>query len=158
MPAVTLRELTDENRALVEALAVSEEQEDYVATVTVSLADALAHPEAMPWYRAIYADDTPVGFVMLSDGITDPDPTLLGPYYLWRLLIDRQHQGRGYGTAAIDLVVAHVRTRPDAQALLVSCWVGPATPIPFYERYGFVRTGEVHDGEPVLALALGPRT
>jgi diamine N-acetyltransferase len=153
---VSLREITDDNRAAVEALAVSDEQDDYVASVTVSLADAVEYPEAMAWYRAIYADDEPVGFVMISDGITSDDPTLLGPYYLWRLLVDRRHQGKGYGSSAIDLVVDHLHGRPDADELLVSCHVGPATPIPFYERYGFVRTGQVHEGEPVLALPLPP--
>ena len=154
MAVVSLREITDDNRAAVEALAVSDEQSDYVASVTVSLADAIEYPEAMAWYRAIYADDEPVGFVMISDGITSDDPTLLGPYYLWRLLVDSRHQGHGYGSAAIDLLVDRLRSRPDAEVLLVSCHLGPATPIPFYERYGFVRTGQVHEGEPVLALPL----
>ncbi len=153
-PVVSLREITDANRSAVESLAVSQVQDEYVATVTVSLADALEYPEAKAWNRAIYADDEPDGFVMISDGITDPDPTLLGPYYLWRLLVDERHQGRGYGAAAVDLVVGHVRTRPDAEVLLVSCHVGPDSPIPFYEHYGFVRTGEVHEDEPVLALPL----
>lgn len=154
MTVVELREITDENRDAVLALKVSEEQSDYVADVAQSLDDAVQYPEAKAWCRAVYADDELVGFVMISDGITDPDPTLLGPYFLWRLLIDQRHQGKGYGAAAIDRVVEHVRTRPDGDVLLVSCHPGPATPIPFYERYGFVLTGEVHEGEPVLALPL----
>ncbi len=154
MPVVELREITDENRDAVLALRVSDEQSDYVADVAQSLDDAAQYPEAKAWFRAVYADDVLVGFVMISDGITDPDPTLLGPYFLWRLLIDEGHQGKGYGSATIDRVVEHVRTRPDGDVLLVSCHPGPATPIPFYERYGFVLTGDVHEGEPVLALPL----
>ena len=42
-------------------------------------------------------------------------PTLLGPFYLWRLLIDERHQRRGYGTAALDAIVAYVRGRPGAE-------------------------------------------
>jgi diamine N-acetyltransferase len=154
VPDVTLREITEHDRDAVLALRVSDEQSEYVADVAQSLDDAVRYPEAKAWYRAVYADDEPVGFVMISDGITDPDPTLLGPYFLWRLLIDERHQGKGYGSAAIDRVVEHVRSRPDGDVLLVSCHPGPATPIPFYERYGFVRTGEVHEGEAVLALDL----
>ena len=157
MPVVELREITDENRDAVLALRVSDEQSDYVADVAQSLDDAAQYPEAKAWFRAVYADDVLVGFVMISDGITDPDPTLLGPYYLWRLLIDHRHQGRGYGSAAIDEVVAYLRTRPGADVLLVSAHVGPRTPIPFYERYGFVLTGEIHEEEPVLALDLRGR-
>lgn len=154
MADVTLREITEANRTAVEGLGVTEEQRSYVADVATSLREAVEHPEARAWYRGIYADDVPVGFVMISDGITSDDPTLLGPYYLWRLLVDHRFQGRGYGRAALDLVVEHVRSRPDARELLVSHVVGPASPRAFYVRYGFVPTGDVHEGEPVLALPL----
>ena len=128
MPTVTLREITELNRAAVEALSVTDEQRFYVADVATSLREAVEYPEAKAWYRAVYADDEPVGFVMISDGITSHDPTLIGPYYLWRLLVDHRFQGLGHGTTAIDLVVAHVRTRPDARELLVSHVVGPSSP------------------------------
>ena len=155
-PVVSLREITDENRAAVEALTVTEEQDYFVASVTQSLQDAEDDPDAKPWYRAVYADDEPVGFVMISDGITVDDPAYVGPYYLWRLLIDRRFQGRGYGTAALDLVVEHVRTRPDARTFLTSHVVGPGSPVTFYQQYGFELTGQIHEGEPILELDLHP--
>ena len=153
-PVVSLREITEDNRAAVEALAVTDGQDFFVATVTQSLKDAEDEPAAKPWYRAVYADDEPVGFVMISDGITVDDPSYVGPYYLWRLLIDRRFQGRGYGTATLDLVVEHVRTRPDARTFLTSHVVGPDSPVTFYQRYGFRLTGQMHDGEPILELDL----
>lgn len=156
--SVTLREITADNRAAVEALAVGPGQGEYVAGVTDSLAEAAETPAAAPWYRAVYADDTPVGFVMLSDGITAENmanPEFLGPYFLWRLLIDHRHQGHGYGAATIDLVVDHLRAdHPDAHVLLTSCVPGPATPLGFYLRQGFRRTGQVHEGETVLELPI----
>ena len=156
MPVVTLREITDDNRASIEALVVTDEQSAYVASVVDSLDEAAQLPDAKPWYRAIYADEVPVGFVMISDGITVENPDFVGPYYLWRLLVDHRHQGRGYGTAAIDLIVEHVRAKPDGRVLLVSHVVGPKSPGPFYERYGFRPTGVVHQGEPILQLDLYP--
>ncbi|MBI1378091.1 MAG: GNAT family N-acetyltransferase [Frankiales bacterium] len=152
---VTLREVTDENRADVEALSVTPEQAHYVAPNTQSFQDALETPEACPWFRAVYADDTPVGFVMISDGVPESDDELLGPYYLWRLMIDTRWQRRGYGTAALDLVVEHVRGRPGARRLLSSIVPGEvASPREFYLRYGFRLTGEWHDGEEVTELLL----
>jgi diamine N-acetyltransferase len=149
---VVLREITDANRRAVEALGVSSEQERYVAGVSESLAEAAAIPAACPWYRAVYADEGPVGFVMISDGIPDGHPEYLGPYFLWRLLIDARRQGEGFGTAAIDLVVDYLRTRPGFDTLLTSVVPGPASPAGFYLRYGFAPTGQVFDGEAVLAL------
>jgi diamine N-acetyltransferase len=151
---IFLREITDANRREVELLGVTPEQADYVEGVAESLAEAAATPAACPWYRAVYAGDAPVGFVMISDGIPDGHPEYLGPYYLWRLLIDARRQGCGFGTAALDLVVEYVRTRPGARALLTSVVPGPASPLGFYLRYGFSQTGQVFDGEDVLELPL----
>jgi diamine N-acetyltransferase len=153
---VFLREITEANRSQVEALKVSAEQTEYVAGVAESLVEAAQTPDAMPWYRAAYADDVVVGFVMISDGITVDNPDYLGPYYLWRLLVDERFQRRGYGTAILDLVVKHVRSRDDARVLLTSHVVGPNSPVTFYQQYGFRLTGEAHNGEPVLELDLYP--
>jgi diamine N-acetyltransferase len=153
-PSVSLREITPANREAVEALTVTAVQADYVAGVAESLVEAAETPDACPWYRAVYLDDRPVGFVMISDGITVVNPDYLGPYFLWRLLIDQRYQGRGYGSAALSLVVEHVRTRTDARVLITSAGQGPASPIGFYLRQGFRATGQVHQGELVLELDL----
>ena len=155
---VTLRPVDDGNRDALAALAVRPDQTHFVATVTKSYADAALDPASHPVMWGLYAGDEPVGFVMLSDG-AEPIEEEPGrwPYGLWRLLIDARHQGRGYGRAALDLVVAYVRGRPGATELYTSAVQGEESALPFYERYGFVRTGEVDDGEVVLRLALdGP--
>lgn len=151
---ISLREITDANRPEIELLGVSFDQANYVAGIAESLLEAAATPAACPWYRAVYAGHAPVGFVMISDGISDGHPQYLGPYFLWRLLIDARCQGRGFGTTALDLVVDYVRTRPNAHMLLTSVVPGPTSPIGFYLRYCFSRTGLVFDGEDVLALPL----
>jgi diamine N-acetyltransferase len=66
---VTLRPVTAGNRPLVEDLRVAAGQESFVDGVTQSLNEAAATPHARPWYRAIYALETPVGFVMLGDDV-----------------------------------------------------------------------------------------
>jgi diamine N-acetyltransferase len=145
-----LRVITPENRAVVEALRVTPEQELFVAGVAESLVEAAESPDAHPWYRAVYRAETPVGFVMLSDG----DSSFPWPYFLWRFLIDRRFQGQGYGRAALDAVVAYVRGRPGAEALYTSVGMGEGSPLGFYERYGFRRTGETLQDEVVLRYVL----
>jgi diamine N-acetyltransferase len=156
MSEVTLRLITDDNLEDVLALDVSPVQREYVAGVRDSLDDADRYPQAMPWYRAVYAGDEAVGFVMISDNAPPGDPEVLGPYFLWRLLIDAHHQGRGYGRATLDQVVDYVRTRPSATELLTSVHPGDeGSPMGFYRRYGFVDAGFDHEGERVLRLTLG---
>ena len=151
---VSLREVTDANRSEIEALSVTPQQETFVASVADSLIEAAETPDAKPWYRAIYAGETPVGFVMISDNIAPEHREYLGPYFLWRLLIDARRQGRGYGRAALDLVLEYLATRPGCDRLWSSFIPGDGSPIDFYLQYGFVPTGDVFDDEPVIELLL----
>jgi diamine N-acetyltransferase len=151
---VSLREITDANRSAVEALSVTPQQEQFVAGVRESLIEAAATPDAKPWYRAIYAGETPVGFVMISDNIAPEHPQYLGPHFLWRLLIDARWQRHGYGRAALDLIVEYLATRPGCDRLFSSFIPGDGSPLGFYLQYGFLPTGAVFDDEPVLELLL----
>jgi diamine N-acetyltransferase len=152
---VSLRDVTDANRAKVKRLRVTHIQRNYVASVSQSFADAAENPDAQPWYRAVYSGPTAVGFVMIADGVSEEHPDFAGPYYLWRLLIDEQWQGHGIGRAALDLVVDYVRTRPNARTLQTSVAPGSeGSPRGFYLRYGFTPTGHVLDGEELLSLPL----
>ena len=149
---LNLREITDANRDAVVALRVGVGQDLFVASVAKSLEDAATTPEGDPWYRAIYAGDEPVGFVMLSWDVT-PAPGIIGPWFLWRLLIDEHYQRRGFGRAALEQIVDLVRAH-GATELLTSYQPGEGEPWPFYEKFGFVPTGQVEDGEFVLRLDL----
>jgi diamine N-acetyltransferase len=155
MSTVTLREVTDTNRNAVLAIRVAPAQVRFVGTVAGALEDARESPEGKPWYRAIYADDLPVGFVMLSLNVTSEPPRIIGPWFLWKLMIDERHQRRGYGRDAVRLVADIVRANGAAE-LLTSCLPGDDGPEPFYQHIGFNPTGDLDEkGEVVLALQLG---
>jgi len=147
---VSLRPITDANREAVETLAVAPAQRQFVSTVSDSLAEAAQEPEAQAQYWAIYDDEVPVGFVMIADEVAGPDYI---PQFLWKLLIDTRYQRQGLGTATLDLIVDYFRRR-GATALTTSAGEGEGSPIAFYERYGFERTGEIHSNEVMLRLKL----
>ena len=73
-----------------------------VAPNALSIAEASFHAEA--WFRAIYDDETPVGFVMLYDPTLSEQPEE-PHFFLWRLMIDRAHQSKGFGHAAVKLLI-----------------------------------------------------
>lgn len=143
---VSLREVTKDTSGEILRLKVKPEQEQFVASNAVSIAQAYFEEKA--WFRAVYADDTPVGFLMLYD---DPDEAT---YYLWRFMIDQRYQRLGFGRRALQLLIEHVRTRPNATSLLLSYVPAEGGPEPFYASLGFVNTGEVEDGENVMKLEL----
>jgi len=91
--AVTLEEITDENRAAVLALRVAPAQEQFVSSVRDSLAEAAEYQHAKPWYRAGFARGEPaetVGFVMVSWNCEPQLPEITGPGFLSKLLIDER--------------------------------------------------------------------
>ena len=143
---VHLVEVTTENEAIVSGLTTHRTQEEFVAPMLRSFADAL-FPEVVdgapvvPWMRAVVADGAIVGFVMLALTTEHhPEP------FLWRLLIDRLHQRRGIGARALDLVGAECVAMGD-KTLLTSWGEGKGSPRPFYLAQGFVPTGRSIDEE-----------
>lgn len=144
---VVLHEVSEESLSLIFKLKVTEEQEQFVAPNTMSIAQAYFARERA-WFRAIYADETPVGFLMLDD---DPYKS---EYFLWRLMIDARYQGMGFGRRAMELLIAYVKTRPNAVELKTSYVPGEGSPGSFYHKLGFVETGEIIEGERVVSLKL----
>ncbi len=144
--AVSLRPIDNNNLWAILSLQVAPAQQSFVASNAVSLAQA--HFEKSAWYRAIYADETAVGFLMLYDDPLTPE------YFLWRLMIGELYQRMGFARRALDLLVDYVKTRPDAHELLVSHSLGDGNPGPFYQRYGFQYTGQELEGELVMRLPL----
>jgi 3-oxoadipate enol-lactonase len=143
---VSLREIGQENWEDVVKLELDEEQRSYLEPNAVSLAESRFHPWMLP--LAIYNDDEVVGFVMFSQW---PDPRE-GNYWVHRFMIDRRHQGKGYGTAAMRELLRLFSTRyPACQTL----WIGydarntPAQQ--FYARLGFVEQGEAPWGGDLCA-------
>ena len=145
---VSLCEITEETVVQVCKLSatLSEQQQKMVAPNAISIAQA--HFSDKAWFRAIYADEVPVGFIMLYDDAEKAE------YSLWRLMIAGPHQGKAYGRRALELLIEYVRTRPEAKELLASYVPIEGGPEGFYRKLGFEPTGEVDNGEVVVRLLL----
>ena len=141
---VTLREISEATVRAICRLSVHQDQKGFVADNATSIAQAHFTPHA--WFRAIYADETPVGFVMVSDKPEIPE------YFLWRYMIDIRYQRLKFGRRALELVIEHIKTRPNATRFLTSVIQEPGGPQAFYEGLGFKLTGDHEDGEAVMRL------
>jgi diamine N-acetyltransferase len=151
-PAASLRlePVTQANVRAACQLKMRPDQEDLVAPVAWSLADAYTLPE-IAWPRLIYDGDQVVGFIMAAFA---PEPwDRLFHSYLWRLNIGAGHQGKGYGRFAVESVCAEALRRGQHR-LTVSYHPGQHGPEGFYERLGFHPTGDYHEGEAVAERIL----
>lgn len=150
---ISLREITADTVRAVTKLSVREDQTRFVASNAMSLAQALFAPEA--WYRAIYAGDEPVGFVMLYDESLRLPPPVSPAVGVWRFMIDSKHQRQGIGSAALKLIISNMRSKGLFKELELSYFPDSGSPEPFYRQLGFIATGRIDDGEMVMALPLG---
>ena len=105
----------------------------------------------------IYDGEIPVGFLMIGFDIDDyweDAPEIAkGNYNLWRLMIDKKYQGKGYGKEAVKLALDYIRTKPCGEAEF--CWLSyePENKVAadLYRSFGFEETGEM-DGEELIAV------
>jgi diamine N-acetyltransferase len=138
---MTLRlvELTPDNVGDACRIDVKPGQQDFVAPVAQSIAEAYVH-YGTAWPRLILDEDRVVGFVM---GNFDPDNEISAfRAGIWRLNIAAGEQGRGYGRFAVEAIAAEALRR--GQQRITVLWVpGDGGPEGFYLRLGFRPTGEV---------------
>ena len=140
-------------------LTVSESQKNYVADNSISIIEAYTaitgNGHAFPF--GIYEGETPVGFLMIGfdvdDYWTDAPEIARNNYSLWRLMIDKSCQNRGFGKEAVQLALDFIKSWPCGKAKY--CWLSyePDNEAArhLYRSFGFAETGEM-DGEERIAV------
>lgn len=134
-------------------LQLEESQETYVSSNAYSLAEAAYSKECVP--RAIFAGATPVGFVMYA---SMQSLGLAGEYMICRLMIDKNHQKKGYGRQALGKTIAQISALPESRKIKI-CYK-PDNPVAkdFYASFGFVETGLDEDGEMIAEMPARPES
>jgi len=142
---VTLEAVTQDNHAAILALELLPHQQDFVAGNGESLEETAEDVEAIP--RAIVADGHVVGFLMYS--APDEEATI------YRLMIDRREQGRGYGRAAVEAVLREIARLRHVRSVSICYEPENDAARRLYASLGFAETGLDEDGEMIARLELG---
>ena len=131
---VQLKPVTGDNLDEVLALKVHESQKGYVSTAAESLAQAYVYSgTAFPF--AVYDGRDVVGFIMM--GYYEAKKY----YTLWKLLISRNYQHRGYGKAALQQGVRYLKDRFHVTEIYTGVIPGNSVAKGLYESLGFRETG-----------------
>lgn len=155
---IRLEEITNKNIAEVMNLTVHDTQKEYVADNAVSLAEAYATRNegnvALPY--AVYDDELLIGFVMIGYGTVgdEEEPAIFKDnYILWRLMIDKNFQGKGYSIAILNAIESFVKTEPCGKykCLLVSYEKENERGRKIYLKYGFKET-DICCGDEIVAM------
>ncbi|MBQ6116911.1 MAG: GNAT family N-acetyltransferase [Oscillospiraceae bacterium] len=152
---VHLEELNKYNVWDVIELTVKKEQESFIAGNEWSLVHAYVgnKTEGAVYPFGIFDDDKAVGFLMIAydygEVCNDPDAPEISQknYFLWRLMIDEEEQGKGYGKKAVKLALEFVKTFPHGKADY--CWLcydkNNEVARKLYLSMGFQEIGEQDD-------------
>ena len=147
---VKLKPVTRDDVKPLFELKVKPEQQTFVATNEISLAQVHYETGSTPY--VIWSDNTRVGLMVIIDMREhkhiepDDDPNSI---FLWRLLIAVEHQGKGYGSAAMAALFEIARDK-GATAVETSVVEDNLAALKFYEQLGFSLTGKAIDDEPQL--------
>lgn len=141
---ITLKQVNTENFWDIVSLSVKNEQEELVVGNAVSIAQAYVQPECIP--MAIYNDETPVGFAMYCIDRDD------GEYWIYRLMIDKECQDRGYGRQALKQVIDTIQQDKAHHRIFLGVHMDGKASVHLYETTGFLFTGQVFGAEHIMVL------
>ena len=146
---IDLRKITEENFIDAFNLKLAQGQERFVSHPVRSLAQAYVYRDQCQPF-GIYDGDTMVGYVMVIYDYDVPE------YDIWHMMIDGSKQSRGYGSAALDEVLAYIRTKPfgPSDRVTLTCNLENTWALNLYKRKGFQETGAADEDEIELSLML----
>ena len=144
---IELKEITKDNYENVICLKVSENQEGYVSANVYSLAQAYVYNKtAFPF--AIYADDMLVGFIMLGHY------EIKKQYTLWKFMIDKNHQNKGYGKKALQLGIEYLKNNFSVNEIYTAYAYQNTIASDLYRSFGFKETGNIDGIQIEMRLEL----
>ena len=137
--AVQLVPITKANWEQAAKLTVREDQTRFVAANVWTIAESRWYP----WIelRGIYGGAEMVGFLAYGRDPADQE------FWLYRLMIDQNVQGRGYGRAALLALIEELRRDATFQRLTVGYEPDNARAEQLYLSVGFVKGAPAPWGE-----------
>ena len=146
---IHLEKITEKNFIDAFGLKLAAGQERFVSHPIRSLAQAYVYREQCQPF-GIYDEEVMVGYVMVIYDYDIPE------YDLWHMMIDVSKQGRGYGRAALDQVLAYIRTKPfgASDRVTLTCNRENSRALRLYKSRGFVPTGAKDEEEIELSRTL----
>ena len=145
MSELEFHPVTMDNLKEAIALKVKPEQTQFVADNLYSVAQVGLQPSAR--CRVVYLDDQPVGFFAVDKGDRP------GHVYIWRFMIDANHQRRGVGRRVIAKLMAELFADPAVDVVELTVVRNDGGPEPFYNKCGFRSMNECIDGEWLLEMS-----
>ena len=147
--AVTLKSITEDNFIDAFNLKLKKDQEEFVSHPVRSLAQAYVYRDQCQPF-GIYDDDRMVGYVMVIYDYDVPE------YDIWHMMIDETQQGKGFGKAALKLILDYIEKKPfgNSDRVVLTCNKNNTYALNMYQSLGFEMTGNEDEDELELVLTV----
>ena len=140
---VRLTDVTEENWMEVASVSVKEHQKQYLAPAIGILARGYVYRNCHARVFVIENDGVIVGVALVREFTEKP----LG-YDLQQFMIGGQYQGKGYGSAALRLILAALQQERHYDHVEVCVKKDDKEAVRLYEKHGFVDSGYVDEDVP----------
>jgi len=132
---VKILELNVENWYECCKLEVSPEQKGFIEANSVSIAQSKFEPTLIPY--AIYFEEKVVGFLMYNSVQEELDG-----HWIYRIMVDKNFQGKGIGKAATTLMITEIAKLPNAKKVVVGYHPENLGAHHLYSSLGFIDNGD----------------
>lgn len=148
MKKIYLKPIDKSNWEEAIRLSVKEEQQTFIASNLYSIAEVQFLDNF--YAKGIYLENKMIGFTMFG---IDPDDN---NYWIYRLMIDEEFQGKGLGKQAIHQVIEEIRRNNTANVSLIMIGYDPEnlTAKFVYKKVGFIETELSSWGEQLAKYSL----
>ena len=140
---MNLIEVIENNWTHALNMQVHDEQKKYVASPAGILSRAYAYRNSRAKALLIKAEENFVGLMMIRD--LDEEPKC---YELQQFMIDKDHQRKGYGLKALEMILTQLKEERKYSRVEVCVDKEDISAIRLYEKVGFKDTGYIADDVP----------
>ena len=138
-----LIEVNEQNWLEARNLSVTEAQRGYLDSPLGIIARGYIYRSDRARVIGIADGDTLIGLALVRD--LDEEPAC---YDLQQFMIDRRYQGRGYGTAALRMLLSELEKERKYDCVEVCVKKDDAAALRVYEKAGFTDTGYIDEDAP----------
>ncbi|PFE03847.1 N-acetyltransferase [Bacillus cereus] len=134
MNKITLKPIDKSNWEEATRLSVKEEQSTFLASNLYSIAQVQFLDNF--YANGIYLDNKLIGFTMFGIDANDNN------FWIYRLMIDKEYQGKGLGIQAIFLIIEKIRSINNKNIPLIMIGYNPKNLSAklAYKKAGFIET------------------
>lgn len=149
MPNITLKPITNDNWRKAVNLKLKPGQENFIAPNWYTILQGMFERHKT---FAAYDGETMIGLTMYGYVDETEGDVVMKGHEIIRLMIDHEHQNKGYGRAILNYVIAELKADPACDTIIIMFEPENEIARHLYTSIGFTDTGKIAFGECIFTM------